>query len=74
MKLPDSNGNDSILTIVDHDCSKATIFLPCKETIDTLGVATLYATQVFPHYGIPKKVISDRDPRFTAEFTFFGIP
>jgi transposase InsO family protein len=24
---------------------------------------------VFPHYGAPKKVISDRDTRFTAQFS-----
>jgi len=34
MKLPESNGHDTILTITDHDCSKASIFIPCKEAID----------------------------------------
>jgi len=57
-KLPLSYGNNTILTIIDHDVLKASIFLPCKETIDTVGVAELYATHVFPHYGIPLKVIS----------------
>ena len=32
-------------------------------------MAKLYAKHIFPHYGIPHKVISDRDPRFTANFT-----
>jgi hypothetical protein len=32
-KLPVSEGYDMILTITDHDCSKAAIFIPCKETI-----------------------------------------
>jgi transposase InsO family protein len=54
---------------MDHDVSKASIFLPCKETINAVGVAELYATHVFPHYGIPLKVISDRDPRFNSAFT-----
>jgi len=66
VKLLESDGYDSILTITDHDCSKAAIFIPCKETIDAEGVAQLYATHVFPHYGIPRKIISDRDTRFTA--------
>jgi len=65
-KLPPSEGYDSILTITDHDCSKGSIFIPCKETIDAIGVAKLYGKHVFPHYGLPQKVISDRDPRFTA--------
>jgi transposase InsO family protein len=67
--LPNSNGFDSILTIVDHGCSKAAIFLPCQKTIDAPGVAMLYAQRVFPFFGIPRRVISDRDPRFTAKFT-----
>jgi hypothetical protein len=65
-KLPTSEGYDTILTIMDHDCSKGSIFIPCNETIDALGVAELYGKHVFPHYGLPRKVISDRDPRFTA--------
>jgi hypothetical protein len=68
-KLPESLGYDTILTITDHDCSKASIFIPCNETIDSEGVAKVYAQHVIPHYGIPKKVISNRDPRFTSNFT-----
>ena len=67
-KLPPSRGYDTILTITDMDCSKASVFIPCNETIDSEGVAQLYLTHVLPHYGIPKKIISDRDPRFTSRF------
>jgi hypothetical protein len=67
-KLPISEGQDTILTITDHDCSKAALLFPCTETITAEGVALLYAKHVFPHYGIPSKVISDRDTRFTSEF------
>jgi hypothetical protein len=69
IKLPLFYGNDTILTITDHDISKASIFLPYKETINAVGVAELYATHVFPHYGIPLKVISNRDPHFNSAFT-----
>ena len=69
VKLPQSNGYDTILSITDQGASKATIFLPCTEKIDALGVAKLYAQNVFPHYGILKRVISDRDTRFTASLT-----
>src|SRR5487761_1819882 len=31
--LPKSRGFDAILTIVDHGCSRAAIFLPCHTTI-----------------------------------------
>jgi hypothetical protein len=67
--LPVSKGYDSVLTIVDHDCSKAAVFLPCQKTIDVEGIAQLYVQHVFPYFGHPQHVISDRDPRFTAQFT-----
>jgi hypothetical protein len=38
-------------------------------TITSEEVASLYATHVFPHFGIPCKVISDRDVRFTSTFS-----
>jgi hypothetical protein len=69
VKLPESQGHDSILTITDYDCSKASVFIPCKEMVDMIGTAELYAQWVFPHYGVPQKVISDRDPQFTVAFT-----
>ncbi len=59
IKLPPSEGYDSILTITNHNCSKGSIFIPCKETIDAIGVAKLYGKHMFPHYGLPQKVISD---------------
>jgi len=68
-KLPESLGNDTILTIMDHDCSKASIFIPCKEAIDSEGVAKLYVQHMVCHYGLPKKIISDRDTQFTSNFT-----
>jgi len=67
-KLPPSGGYDTILMITDTDCTKASIFLPCKETIDSEGVAQLYLTHVLPHYSLPKKIISDQDPQFTSRF------
>jgi hypothetical protein len=68
-KLPISEGYNMILTITDHDCSKAAIFIPCKETITAEGVADLYLKYVYPQFGIPKKVILDRDTRFILKFT-----
>jgi hypothetical protein len=69
MKLLTSEGNDTILMITDHDCSKAALFFACKETIMAEEVTELYTKHVFPHYRIPRKVISDQDPQFTGQFT-----
>jgi hypothetical protein len=68
VKLPLSNGFDSILTITDHDCIKAAIFIPCNETVTAEGVAELYLQHVFKRFGLPQKVISDRDPRLAGKF------
>jgi hypothetical protein len=68
VKLPLSNGFDSILTITDHDCTKAAIFIPCNETITAEGVAELYLQHVFKRFGLPQKVISDCDPRLAGKF------
>ena len=37
VKLPKSQGYDSILTITDQGCTKMAIFLPCNESIDAEG-------------------------------------
>ena len=66
-KLPQSGGYDSILTIMDHDCSKAIILIPCKESITVEGVAVLIPKHVFARFGVLKKFISDRDTRFTSK-------
>ena len=68
VKLPESAGFDSILTIMDHDCMKMLITIPCRETIMAEGVAELFLRQVFPRFGLPSKIISDRDPRFISKF------
>jgi transposase InsO family protein len=67
VKLPLSKTYNTILTITDT-FSKASILIPCHETIDATGVAQLYANYVLPHYGLPLRIISDRDPRFTSSF------
>ena len=67
-KLPVSQGYDSILTIMDHDCSKAAIFMPCKEAMMAEEMAGLIIQHIFPRFGLPQKFISDRDPKFASRF------
>jgi len=66
--LPESNRHDSILTIVDHGCSCAAVFLPCHREISGPKIAQLYFDNIYRWFGLPKKIISDRDPRFTLHF------
>ncbi len=60
--------HNTILTIVDHGCSRAAIFLPCSDTIMGPGITQLYLDYVYRWFGLPTKMISDRDPRFTSQF------
>ena len=46
--LPQVNGKDVILTIVDHGYSRVAIFIPCATTITELGIAQLYLQNVYP--------------------------
>ncbi len=44
--LPQHHGHNAILTIVDHGCSHAAIFLPCSDTIMGPGITQLYLDYV----------------------------
>jgi hypothetical protein len=68
VKLPTSNGYNAILTITDHDCIKGVILIPCRETMNAEELVKEYKNRVFPFIGIPSKIISDRDTRFTSNF------
>ena len=67
-KLPLSGGYNTILTVTDHDCTKAAVFIPCNEEITVEGMAELYVKHVFLQYRLPSRVISNWDPRFTSKF------
>ena len=66
--LPAQRGLDAILTIIDHGCSKAALYLPCSTHISGAGITQLYLNHIYPWYGLPRKIISNRDPRFTSHF------
>ena len=68
-QLSKSHGYDAILTIVDHGCTRAALFVPCTTNVTGEGIAQLYLDNVYRWFGLPSKVISDRDPRFTSHFS-----
>jgi hypothetical protein len=43
--------------------------LPCNTTISSEEVVSFYTTHVFPHFGVPWKVISDCDIKFPLTFS-----
>ena len=62
-----SNGNDCILVIVDT-FTKYVVIIPCKTTISAYEVAQLFFDNIICQFGVPDKIISDRDVRFTSLF------
>jgi hypothetical protein len=52
IKLPVSQGYDSILTVTDQGCTKAVIFIPCNEDITAEETAALYIKHVSAHFGV----------------------
>ena len=66
--LPSWWGFNAILTIIDHGCSRAAVFLPCTTNMSGPGIAQLYLDHIYWWFGLPTKIISDRDPHFTSHF------
>ena len=48
--------------------TKKVKFLPVHKEIDSKGVAFVWWTYMLNEAGLPLAIISDRDPKFTAEF------
>uniref|UniRef100_A0A0W0FK59 Integrase catalytic domain-containing protein n=1 Tax=Moniliophthora roreri TaxID=221103 RepID=A0A0W0FK59_MONRR len=65
--LPLVDNCDSILVVVNHVATKRVVFIPCNKKIDTTETAELLFRHVYKHFGLPDKIISDRDPRFAAK-------
>ena len=68
MKLDASKSKNDFLFIVVDRLTKRMVLIPCQESITGRGAARLFVERIFREHGMPRVVISDRDPRFTAEF------
>jgi len=66
-ELPESNGFDNILVIVDK-LTKYGIFILCSTKITDEETAKLFFKHVIAHYGLPQQVITDHDSRWHNNF------
>lgn len=57
--------HDSIMVVVDR-LTKVAHVIPVRSTCNAASVAHIYMEQVVKLHGIPKKIVSDRDPVFTS--------
>jgi transposase InsO family protein len=60
-------GFDSIWVIVDH-LTKSAHFIPVKTNYHPYHYVDIYFQQVVHLHGVPKSIVSDRGPQFTAHF------
>ena len=67
MELPESNGKDAIMVVVDS-MTKWSHFVSTVTTLLAAGTAQLYLRHIWKHHRLPKKVVSDQGPQFVAEF------
>ncbi|MBW0478024.1 hypothetical protein O181_017739 [Austropuccinia psidii MF-1] len=51
-----------------HEKTKSVRCLPCGKEDTAIDTALLFGNNIISTYGVPKSIISDRDPKFTLEF------
>ncbi|KAL5775964.1 hypothetical protein ACOSP7_013524 [Xanthoceras sorbifolium] len=65
--LPKSDGCGSIMVVVDR-FSKYATFIAAPTDCTAEQAARLFLRDVVKYWGVPRTIISDRDPRFTGKF------
>ena len=55
------------MVVVDK-LSKIAHFILVKTTYKVANIADIFLKQIFRLHGVPKVIISDRDPKFTENF------
>ncbi|QRV74416.1 Retrotransposable element Tf2 protein [Ceratobasidium sp. AG-Ba] len=59
VKLPESQGMDSILVVIDR-FSRQAHFIPCLESTNAEGVADLFIKEVWKLHGLPKTTVTNQ--------------
>ena len=68
VKLPPTqDGYNAIIVFVDQ-LSKMVHLQPTTTTATAVDVANIFFNTVFQLHGLPRVIISDRDPKFTSKF------
>ena len=59
--------HDSIMVMVDK-LKNSSYFIPVNSTYNTDSIAKIFMKVIFGLHGLPKEIVSDRDPKFTSKF------
>ena len=66
VQLPTSHrGFDAIFTVVDR-FSKFVVLIPCMTNATAADIARLFFEHVVCVFGMPSKIVCDRDPKFMS--------
>jgi hypothetical protein len=67
-KLPKTNKHHDSIMVVVNKITKASHFITVKLTHKENNVVGICMREVSRLHGIPKTIVSDRDPKFTSKF------
>ena len=67
IQLPLPNGFDAVFTII-YRFSKYITFVLCSISSVALDLASLFYDNIVCKFGMPAKIVSDRDSRFLSTF------
>lgn len=62
-----SEGKNAIFVVVDR-LTKYTHFIPINTNINAPQLAKVFMKSIYKLHGIPKRIVSDRDPKFIGHF------
>lgn len=65
--LPVSGSYDAICVVVCR-LSKRARYLPTRKTADAAELARVFFDQIVVIHGVPRSIVSDRDPKFISKF------
>ena len=62
-----TRGHDAIFSIIDR-FSRLCRFIPCSSSMSALDCAQLFSEDWVCKFGMPVKIVRDRDAKFTSGF------
>ena len=67
-QVTEDNIENDVIMVVVNKLTKATHFIPIKETHKADNIANIYVKEVARLHGIPKAIVSNIDSKFTSNF------